>query len=177
VRAGVTFDFRHVGGGLGLVSPLTRVVRSAKDHPNFLGRLARTVTDWPVPLKRLGGLKTDDNGQLDLKKGGTLPIVNLARFYAVSAGITVSGTRERLVAAEETGSLDPLQAISLREAFAIVFRARIDHHAACLRDGRTPDNLVRPQELPPLQRATLQEALHEVAGQQKRLSSYAPLGI
>ena len=177
VRAAVTFDFRHVGGGLEIVPSLVEVLRSARQYPDFLGRLARTVTDWPVPLKRRGKFDTDDQGRIDLKKGGALPIANLARFYAISSGITTSGTLARLVAAEDTGHLDAVQATNLREAFSLVARIRLEHHAACLREGRALDNLVDPETLPELQRATLREALQEVAEQQKKMSAYAPMAV
>ena len=177
VRAAVAFDFRHVGGGLEIVPSLVEVLRSARQYPDFIGRLARTVTDWPVPLKRRGRFDTDDQGRIDLKKGGALPVANLARFYAISSGITTSGTLARLVAAEDTGHLDPAQATNLREAFSLVARIRLEHHAACLRDGGPLDNLIDPETLPELQRATLREALQEVAEQQKKMSSYAPMGV
>ena len=177
VRAAVTFDFRHVGGGLEIVPSLVEVLRSARQYPDFLGRLARTVTDWPVPLKRRGRFETDDQGRIDLKKGGALPVANLARFYAISSGITTSGTLARLVAAEDTGHLAAAEATNLREAFSLVARIRLEHHAACLRDGLPLDNLVAPDTLPALQRATLREALEEVAEQQKKMSAYAPMGV
>ena len=56
VRAAVTFDFRHVMGGLDIVPPLVDVLRRAREHPDFLGRLARTVTDWEVPIGRRADL-------------------------------------------------------------------------------------------------------------------------
>jgi CBS domain-containing protein len=177
VRAAVTFDFRHVGGGLEIVPSLVEVLRSAREYPDFLGRLARTVTDWPVPLKRRGKFDTDEEGRIDLKKGGALPVANLARFYAISSGITTSGTLARLLAAEDTGHLDAVQATNLREAFSLVARIRLEHHAACLRAGSPLDNLVDPEGLPELQRATLREALQEVAEQQKKMSAYAPIGV
>ncbi len=177
VRAAVTFDFRTVGGGLEIVPSLVAVLRSARDYPDFLGRLARTVTDWPVPLKRRGRFNTDDDGRIDLKKGGALPVANLARYYAISSGITVSGTLARLVAAEASGSIDAVQTTNLREAFSLVARIRLEHHAACLREGRPLDNLIDPETLPALQRATLREAFEEVAEQQRKLSTYAPMGM
>jgi CBS domain-containing protein len=177
VRAAVAFDFRHVAGGLEIVAPLVEVLRHARRHPDFLRRLARTVTDWPVRLGRRGRLATDRDGTLDIKRGGALPIANLARFHAIAAGITISSTLDRLTAAQESGALDAEAGTALREAFAVVMRVRIEHHAACLQAGMAPDNRVDPGALSPLQRATLQEALREVAAQQKRLSVNVPLGI
>lgn len=106
-----------------------------------------------------------------------MPAVNLARFFALSNGITISSTPDRLVAAEEVGALDAEAATVLREAFAVFARVRLQHHAAQIEAGRAPDNLVDPAELPPLARAELREAFRAIAHAQKRLSVYVPLGI
>jgi CBS domain-containing protein len=174
VRAAVSFDFRHVAGGLPITQPLIEVIRDARQHPDFIRRLARTVTDWKVALRRRGGFATDDDGTFDIKRGGVLPIVNLGRLHAISAGITVSGTLDRLLAAERVGQLESEIAESLREAWSVVMRARFEHHAACVRAGRPPDNLVAPHTLPPLRRAELREALRAVQAAQKRIPVFAP---
>ena len=176
VRAAVSFDFRHVPGGLELVPPLVDVVRQARFHPDFLGRMARTATDWEVPVGRRG-ISTDKDGCFDVKKGGTMPIVNLARLHALSAGITVSGTLDRLDATQEAGQLDSDTAGSLREAFQIVFRVRHEHHAECVREGRPADNRVDPGQLTPPRRAELVEALRAVAAAQRKLGMLRPMGV
>jgi len=175
VRAAVTFDFRHVLGGLEIVPPLVDVIRHAREHPDFIRRLARTATDWEVPLGFRGSLSTGKDGRLDVKKGGSLPIANLARLHALSAGITTSATLDRLLAAEEVGQLDSDTASALREAFGIVLRVRHEHHAACFREGREADNRIDPDELSAPRRAELTAALRAVHDAQKRLSIVRPL--
>jgi CBS domain-containing protein len=177
VRAAVSFDFRHVGGGLDVVPPLAAVVRDARHHPGFIARLARTATDWKPPLGFRGQIHADDDGRIDLKVGGALPIANLARLHAFAAGITISGTVDRLVAAQETGQLDAETATALREAFETVSRIRLEHHAVCLAEGRPADNRVDPRALPPLRRAGLREALRAVAAAQRRLGVFTRPGL
>lgn len=175
VRAAVGFDFRHVAGGLDVVPPLVEVIRDARGYPDFLRRLARTAVDWEVPIGRRDRFKTDGDGRLDLKIGGALPIANIARFHAIAAGITVSGTFDRLIAVEEAGALDPDTAVALREAFQLVSRVRLEHHAACIAAGQPIDNLVAPGRLTPLRRLGLRDALKAVAQAQKQLSVYSPM--
>jgi CBS domain-containing protein len=177
VRAAVGFDFRHVGGGLDVAPPLVAVIRQAPRYPGFLQRLARTVTDWRVPLGRRGQLATDREGRLDVKRGGALIIANIARLHALSHGITISSTMDRLLAAERVGALESDVAEGLREAFVIVARVRLRHHAAQLAAGEPPDNRIDPGELAPLARAELREALRTVAAEQKRLRVYRPMGV
>ena len=179
VRAAVAFDFRHVAGGLEVEAPLTGVIREAPAHPDFVRRLARTATDVHVPtpadFRRTPFRRAAQT--LDLKRGAALPIANLARFHALSHGVTISGTLDRLVAGEDLGALDGRTATALREAFLIVSRLRLEHHAACVRSGRPPADAIAPGELPPLAREELFSALRAVAEAQKRLSVYAPLGL
>lgn len=173
VRAAVTFDFRHVAGGLDVVAPLVAIIREAPEHPDFLRRLARTVTDLHVPVPRRTPFRRSPP-PLDLKRGAVLPIANLARLHALAAGITVSGTLDRLRAAEALGALEPETAVSLREAFLIVSRARLRHQADAVRAGRAPEDALDTAALPPLARAELSSALRAVADAQKRVAVYSP---
>jgi CBS domain-containing protein len=175
VRAAVSFDFRHVVGGLDIAGPLVEILRRAREYPDFVAALARTATDFRPPLRFRGHIR-EKAGKIDLKLGAVVPIANLARFHALSNGITISATLDRLVAAEEVGALDRATAQALREAFTIVSRVRLEHHAVCVAAARQPDNLVEPSELAPLARAELREALRAVAGAQKQLARFVPLG-
>jgi CBS domain-containing protein len=149
-------------------------MRGARRHPDFIRQIARTVTDAKVPLGFRGQLP---GGTLDIKRGGGLPIANLARFYALANGITISATLDRLAAAMETGALEAEAGAALREAFAAIMRVRLEHQGRCIAEGRAPDNLVQPDAMAPLSRTQLREALRVVAHAQKRLNVYVPLGL
>ena len=175
IRANVAFDFRQIAGSLEAAAPLIAVLREAKDHPDLLRRLARSATDFKPPLGFRGSLA---NGKgIDLKQGGMIPIANLARFFALSNGITISATTDRLEAVLAAGALDAETASALREAFEIVMRIRLDNHAAQLEAGDEPTNIVAPASLPPLMRAHLREAFRAIAHAQKLLAVYVPLGM
>jgi CBS domain-containing protein len=103
--------------------------------------------------------------------------VNLARFHALSNGITISPTLDRLDAAQASGGLDADTAEALREAVAVIGRLRLEHHAVQIAAGQAPDNLLDPGELAPIAQTDLREALRSVARAQKRLRVYVPPGI
>jgi CBS domain-containing protein len=174
IRANVAFDFRQLTGALDVTPPLVAVLREAKDHPDLMRRLARSATDFKPPLGFRGNVVGD---RVDLKQGGTVPIANLARFYALSNAITISATTDRLTALEDLGAVDRETAEALREAFAIVMRIRLEHHAECIEAGTPTDNLVDPSSLPPLTRSHLRDAFRAIAAAQKRLAVYVPLGL
>jgi CBS domain-containing protein len=179
IRANVAFDFRQVTGGLDVTPSLVAVLREAKDHPDLMRLLGRSATVKP-PLGFRGALVVDSDGDsrgIDLKKGGAVTIANLARFFALSNGITISNTIDRLVAVEDSGAVDGDTAAALNEAYQIIMRIRLEHHAAQIEAGTTPDNVVDPAELRPLTRAQLREAFRAIAHAQKLLSVYVPLGM
>jgi len=177
VRAAVAFDFRHVEGGLDIVRPLTAIERQAPDHPDFVRRIARTATDWATPLNRRRRIATAGDGTIDLKRQAMIPIVNLARFHAIAAGITISSTLERLVAAEAAGGLSADEATELREAFELIIGLRIEHQVACIEARRPPDDRLDVGALSSLSRTQLEHTLRAVAEAQKRLSRYVPIGM
>jgi CBS domain-containing protein len=176
-RAAVAFDFRQVCGGLSIVRPLVEIERQAPAHPDFVRRLARTATDFQPPLGFRGKLQLDDDGRFDIKRGGVVPIANLARFHAIRSGITVSSTIGRLQAAAEAGALEPERAAALQEAFELLTRLRLEHQAAEVEAGRPPTNDVAPADLPPLTRGQLRSALRAVADAQRALARFVPLGM
>jgi CBS domain-containing protein len=177
VRAAVAFDFRHVWGGLQIVRPLVEIEREAPAHPDFLRRLARTATDFEPPLGFRGRLHVDDDGRIDLKRGGVVPIANLARFHALRAGVTVSDTIGRLRGAAHAGSLEGERAAALEEAFELVTRLRLEHQAAEVEAGSPPTNRIAPADLAPLARGQLRSALRVVAEAQHTLARFVPLGM
>lgn len=181
IRATVAFDFRHVTGGLAVTPTLVPLLRTASRHPDFVRRLARTATDFKPPLGFRGSIATGHGdappGTFDIKRGGMIPVVNLARFHALANGVTISATLDRLSSIEELGAVPASEATTLREAFEIAWRIRLEHHSRCLVDGRPLDNFVDLDELQPLQRHAIREAFRAVAAGQKRLGVYVPAGL
>jgi CBS domain-containing protein len=178
IRATVSFDFRSSAGGLTVAPELTDRMRAARTHPQFMRLMARTATGYPVALGFRGQLATghdgDPPGKLDVKRGAIIPLVNLVRFHALAGGVTISGTLDRIEAAASVAVIDRALADGLREAFIVISGIRFEHHAAQVRAGLAPDNLLDPEALAPIARADLREALHVVRRAQKRVGAWSP---
>jgi len=169
IRATVAFDFRAVAGGLSVTPELTARIRSAREHPQLMRLIARGAAGFTVALNFRGQLQTDGEGRLDVKRGAILPLVNVARWHALCAGVTISSTVDRLEAVASVGELDRDEADALIEAFEVIAGLRFEHHARLIAEGRPADNLIDPGELPPIARNDLREALHAVRRAQRRL--------
>jgi CBS domain-containing protein len=116
-------------------------------------------------------------GQLDLKHGGLIPIVDLARWAGMDAGVTSASTPERLRAAEAAGTLDSAEASTLLEAFGFIFSLRLDHQMEQIHQGEAPDDFIDPKQLNPLARSYLREAFRAVASVQAGLAAELSLGV
>jgi CBS domain-containing protein len=139
--------------------------------------IARSASGFQVALGRRGQLAVardgDGAGRLDLKRGAIIPLVNLVRFHALAAGVTISPTLDRIEAAASAGGLERATAEALTEAFTVISRLRFEHHAVRIAAEQPPDNLIDPGELAPIALVELREALQTVRRAQKQVSVWA----
>jgi len=162
------------GGGLwpGQASP---------EHPQLLRLLARFALSFRPPTGFLRNFVVEHSGerrgQLDIKHGGLIPIVDLARWAGMAAGVASASTMERLRAAEAAQTMDAAEARTLMEAFGFIFSLRLDHQVEQLRRGEAPDDFIDPRTLNPLARSYLREAFRAVASVQAGLSAELSHGV
>jgi CBS domain-containing protein len=155
--------------------------QDARRHPQLLRLLARFALSFRPPTGFLRDFVVDHagahRGRLDLKHGGVVPIVDLARWAGMVAGVTSGSTHARLRAAAAAGTLDADDAARLGEAFELICGVRLAHQVEQLRAGVPPDDFIRPSSLTPVVRASLKEAFRTVAGVQRRIANELELGL
>ena len=106
-----------------------------------------------------------------------IPIVDLARWAGMAAGVAHASTRERLRVAGEAGTLAPQAVRELADALELFTELRMEHQVEQLRDGATPDDYVDPQVLSALTRSHLKEAFRAVASVQKKIAGELNFGV
>src|SRR6185437_4282080 len=150
ILASVIVDNRPVWG-VHTGTPVADVFRLASSYPRLIRMLARFALSHRPATRRFRGLMTDQGGEhagmLDLKLGALLPILDLARWGAMSAGVTSATTPERLGAAADAGTLAPADAHTLQDAFELINTLRLEHQVTQIRAGRRPDDHVDPESL------------------------------
>jgi CBS domain-containing protein len=162
-------------------APVAEVLWEARGHPDLQRLLAMFALSFRPPTGFLRDFVVEHSGerrgQLDIKHGGLIPIVDLARWAGMAAGVASASTVERLQAAESAGTLDSTQARTLMEAFGFIFSLRLDHQVEQVRRGEAPDDFIDPKTLNPLTRSYLREAFRAVASVQSGLSNELSLGV
>ncbi len=181
ILVSVITDSRPVWSTRGSVAGGLWEARPYPDHPDLLRMLARFALSFRPPTGFLRDFVVEHSGerrgQLDIKHGGMIPIVDLARWAGMAAGIASASTLERLRAAEAAGTMESPEARTLMEAFGFIFSLRLDHQVEQLRHGQAPDDFIDPKTLNPLARSYLREAFRAVASVQANLSAELSLGV
>ncbi|MDX5152528.1 MAG: putative nucleotidyltransferase substrate binding domain-containing protein, partial [Acidiferrobacterales bacterium] len=112
----IFFDLVSVAGDTELARKVhTDAVQVASRSPAFLGLLAQATRSVAPRFSLLGNLSLDE-GRLNLKRDGLLPLVSLARTLALRIGSRSRATPERLrdiVAAGRLGEKDGERLIQL----------------------------------------------------------------
>ncbi len=176
MHASIFFDMRHIDGDANLTQTLhASVLRKAESNTIFHAMMNENAQQHTPPL---GFFKTfvletdgDHNQTLELKKRGTIPIVDIARNCALAAGIDAVNTLERLHALPQTGGMSFELAESLVDAHEFIAGIRLEAQASEIRHGRKPDNHLDPDALSPLVRHQLKDAFTVVREAQQAMTA------
>ncbi len=163
----IFLDFRSFYGTGELAESLHEFVVEHARNQRFLSRLCEIHKNHTGSLGWFGRIITDPNpgpnhGKIDLKTGGTLPIVTAVRLLSLYYGIRggTRTTRERIELLNSLGLLD--EADKLLAAYShIVFlllRQQLEDH----RNGTPIGNYLPPQALSKNERAQLIGAFKEI---------------
>jgi CBS domain-containing protein len=150
------FDFRAVHGALALAA-LEEVIAAAPEQRLFIAHLARAAMEMRPPLGLLHRIREAPEG-VDLKAGALMPVVGLARVFALEAGEREGSTLRRLRSAERAGIVSRDGAEVLAEAFRFAFALRLRTQLAGRRAGAPIDNRVHLDALSPGERRHLKES-------------------
>ncbi len=171
----IFFDIRPIYGDESLYQKLRdKILPQCKANRIFLAYMAANALKNRPPLGFFRKFVLVHDGEhddsLDLKHRGILPIVDLARVFALSAGLPQLGTKERLIAAREAGQLSQEGAENLLHALEFIAtlraRAQVAEHTA----GQPMDSYVRPDSLSGVERNQLKDAFSAISTVQQALA-------
>ena len=177
----VFFDLRAVHGEVSLLETLRReVLGLTQGNRIFLAHMANNALSREPPLGLFGGISPARSGAhrgtVDLKLLGVVPIIDLARVYALAAGVHAVNTHDRLEAVPQSREISAESARDLREALAFLAHVRLQHQARQTAAGTPPDNFLDLHELSNFERSQLKDAFAVVARMQKLLAQRYQVG-
>jgi CBS domain-containing protein len=98
-----------------------------------------------------------------------VPIVDLARIYALSAGLPQVNTIERLEQGARFNAVSKGGAANLIDALEFIGALRMQHQSRQLRNGEKADNYLHPDRLSRLERGHLKDAFSLISTMQESL--------
>lgn len=165
--ASIFFDLACVHGDKSLLEKVqAMVLEKTRSNTIFLGHMANNALKYQPPLGLFRHFVLEKTGReekaLNLKKSGTVPVIDLARVYALSAGLPAINTQGRLEAACEAGELSRQGKEDLIDTLEFISSVRLKHQAEQVKKNEDIDNYVSPETLSSLERRHLKDAFEVV---------------
>lgn len=172
IMTSLLVDGRPIHGDPGL-SAVSQVFGDLRRHPGTMKLLLQESLSRRARLRSVRDVVARRGGTFDLKTHALTPVVNIARFVALSTGNPEGSTVERLRAAAGSAMLPDDQAGVLVDVFEALQRTRLRLQIAQRRRGAEPRDIVTMRALSPIDRSVVSQAVREVSGVQRRMENLA----
>lgn len=175
IMTSLLVDGRPIHGDPGLPAA-AKVFGDLRRHPGTMRLLLQESLSRRAKMPSRGVLLRRA-GSFDVKDHAVLPIVNLARWAALSVGSAALPTTERLRSASGSAMLPQGQADTLVEVFEVLQRLRLRYQILQYQNGAAPTDVLEMDQVSPLDRSVIAQAVREVSSVQRRVenvSMYVP---
>ncbi|MBC8038706.1 MAG: CBS domain-containing protein [Rhizobiales bacterium] len=163
LNADIFFDALPVYGDHGLVDDLrSDAIAAASKTISFLQLRDLNAARASPPVNWFGRFKLEEDGRMDLKMHGIMPIFSAARVLALRHALPDRSTAARLDALRGRPGVLEENIDGLLEAHQIILRAILQQQLADIEQGVPPSNRVDPKKLHAPEKAHLMWALKQV---------------
>lgn len=173
--ASVMFDLRPIRGETRLIDALQAFTfEKAKANSLFVAHIVSNALTRTPPLGIFGKFVLNRGGehghQVDLKMQGVVPIIDIARVYALKAGEPLANTRDRLIAARQARFISELGMHDLIDALEFLSTIRLKGQSRSIKAGLAPTNYLSPEDLSRIERHHLRDAFLIIRTMQSNLA-------
>ena len=177
----IFFDLRSLHGDSQLLDDVReKMLKLTPKNDLFLAHLSFNALKLKPPLGFFRDFVLIHDGKhndtLDLKHNGLAPIVDLARIYALSEGISEINTIERLKRVRGTRALSREGADDLLDSLEFINHLRMKHQAQQINMGIEADNFMAPIEISKLERSHLKDTFKVIQTLQNYLEMRYKIG-
>lgn len=176
IMTSLLVDGRPIHGDPGLPAAAA-VFGDLRRHRGTMRLLLQESLSRRARMPSSRNILTRRSGTFDVKEHAVLPIVNLARWAALSVGSAALPTTDRLRAAAGSAMLPQDQATTLVEVFEVLQRLRLRYQTQQHQRGEQPSDVLAMDQVSPLDRSVIAQAVREVTAVQRRMdnvSLYVP---
>jgi CBS domain-containing protein len=152
---------------------VTRVFSDLREHPGTMRLLLQESLARRAKLRSAWGIFARRPDTFDIKEYALLPVVNIARWAALSVGSAVLPTTDRLRAAAGSAMLPDEAASTLIEVFEALQRLRLRYQLKQHQAGDRPTDVITLKLLSPIDRSVVAQAVREISTVQRRMDNVA----
>jgi CBS domain-containing protein len=156
---------------------VTRVFGDLRRHPGTMRLLLQESLSKHAKLRSMRHILARQPDTFDIKSHALVPIVNIARWAALSVGSAALPTTERLRVASGSAMLPDEQASTLIEVFGVLQRLRLRYQLMQHQAGDQPSDLITMSRMSSIDRSVIAQAVREISSVQRRMgniSQYVP---
>ena len=174
LHASIFFDFRCGYGDCALIDRLrTFLFDSLEKRRGFFTYMAENALRARPPLGFFRNFVVEPKGKhrskFDIKKA-MLPIVDLARVYALKNKVETTNTLERLYDLKLKNVFTLSQFDELEKAYSFLMQLRLVRQITAIRDeGQPPDNYINPKKLTQIEQKMLKEIFRRIESFQSKM--------
>jgi CBS domain-containing protein len=164
----IFFDFAPLAGDPELANQLRDIVhREIRNFPGFLYHMMSLDLRYKVPVGLLGRFIVEKGeehkGELSLKQGGSVYIVDCIRMFALEKELQAITTQDRLKGLVERNVFAPETAEHIRAAFEALSFLRLRNEIHLIEQGKEPSHFLDPYTLSKNEQDLLREAFAAVS--------------
>ncbi|ACO03558.1 MAG TPA: cyclic nucleotide-binding/CBS domain-containing protein [Persephonella sp.] len=180
LMTGIFFDFRNAYGDETLTDQLQDFIFSLiEKNQNFLLSMALKTLELEPPVGFFGRFTVEKSGEhkneLDLKKGGILPIVSGVRVLSLENKIRSTNTIDRIRKLRK--KLGENLSDELIESFKFLQTLRLKNQIEKIKEGKSPDNYINPEKLTRFEKDILKESFRIIKKFQEMLGVHFRLRV
>ncbi len=172
MMASLLVDGRPIHGDPGLPAVI-RVFSDLRRHPGTMRLLLQESLSYRAKLRSMRDVLTRRSDTFDIKVHALVPIVNIARWAALSVGSAVLPTAERLRLAAGSAMLPDGAARTLIEVFDVLQRLRLRYQLLQVQSGEKPSDVLVMDQVSPIDRSVIAQAVREISAIQRRMDNVA----
>lgn len=178
----IFFDFTPLIGDKSLAHSLqSSVFKSIRKHPSFLYNVMKLNLTHKVPIGIWGRFTTEKGGehagQLSLKKGGLIYIVDCLRMFALEYEIRSLTTLERLKQLTDSNVFSNETSEHIRVAFEALTFLRLRNEISQVENDQPPSSYINPNKLSKTEQGLLYSAFQAVSKLQSATRNHFGKGI
>lgn len=170
ILASLLLDGRPIWGDPG-VTAVSEVFGNVRSHPGTMRLLLAESLSYRAKLRSMRDVLSRRGGTFDIKSHALIPVINIARWAALSVQSPELGTRARLGAAAGSPMLTEDNANTLIEVFEVLQKIRLTYQVAQLDRGERATDVLTMSRLSPLDRSLVGQAVREVSAVQRRMEN------